>query len=655
MKLQTLKLSGFQSFGMHETKLNLEDITYLIGPNGSGKTAVLQALCRMFATLPDLRNIKATDFHVPINETAIPEERKLSIEAVFSLPEIINAQSSNAIPTSYSQMYTFDINQAPIIIYRLEASLGIDGEIESYLYYVHGKNEDGALRMSIVPRTDRHHVQVHYLPAQRDPKNHISYATHSLIGRLLRATNWDNEKTEIELHTNSISTILSTNSTISNLGTEITNLWDILHKGNFFQNPKINFSDSEIHTLLRHLNLVFDSTYGIDNIEYSHLSDGQKSLLYFSLVIAYQKICNQVISGKVGQFDPNKLKPAVFNLIAVEEPENSLAPHYLGRINNELQKLTKDSINTQAVIATHAPSMLYRADPLSIRFLRLSKLPKRTTYIRSLTMPHNGSEAYKYVQEAITAYPEIFFSRLVVLGEGDSEMVVLPKIFEAKGVPVDENSITIAPLGGRHVNHFWRLLFDLEIPFVTLLDLDIGRYNGGWGRIKYVHDKWVEFQGQSPLPEDHGIPLWNDSSHLIINYLHYLSELEKIGVYFSYPLDLDFSMISAYEEAFGITQEEKDKPIDEDLYKAVFGKSVLYKDSETDINFMNRATPQYSSSQQLFISPYKNRFATSGRSKPFEHYSALGNLTNAQILESLPESLTNLVDKVKALLESVSE
>lgn len=655
MKLEKITICNFHSFGPNPVVIDLEDITYLIGPNGSGKTAVLQALCRMFSTLPDLRSIKASDFHVPVNESVIPEERSLFIEATFSLPEIISRQSSSTIPTSYNQMHTFDINQSPIITYRLEASLGIDGEIESYLYYVHGKNDDGALKKSIVPRTDRHHVQVHYLPAQRDPKNHISYATNSLIGRLLRATNWEYEKTQVAVHTNSISQLLSSNSTISNLGAEITSLWNILHKGDFFQNPKINFSDSEIHTLLRHLNLVFNSTHGIENIEYSHLSDGQKSLLYFSLVIAYQKICNQVISGNIGQFDPNKLKPAIFNLIAVEEPENSLAPHYLGRINNELQKLTKDSNNTQAVIATHAPSMLYRAEPKSIRFLRLSQLPERKTYIKALTMPQNDTEAYKYVQEAITAYPELFFSRLVVLGEGDSEMVVLPKVFEAKGIPIDENSITIAPLGGRHVNHFWRLLSDLEIPFVTLLDLDIGRYCGGWGRIKYVCDKWMEFQGKNALPNNYYIPSWDDASQLIVNFQHYLSELEKIGVYFSYPLDLDFSMISAYEEAFGITQEEKDTLLDDDVYKAVFGKSVLYKIQETDVDFINRAIPQYSVSQQLFISPYKNRFATSGRSKPFEHHSALSKLNNEQILEKLPSSLGNLSDHISNILKGIPE
>ncbi|EPN64069.1 SMC domain-containing protein [Pseudomonas syringae pv. actinidiae ICMP 18807] len=49
MKLQTLRLSSFQSYDPGPTDVGLEAITYLIGPNGSGKTAALQALCRLFA------------------------------------------------------------------------------------------------------------------------------------------------------------------------------------------------------------------------------------------------------------------------------------------------------------------------------------------------------------------------------------------------------------------------------------------------------------------------------------------------------------------------------------------------------------------------------------------------------------------------------
>ncbi len=173
------------------------------------------------------------------------------------------------------------------------------------------------------------------------------------------------------------------------------------------------------------------------------------------------------------------MRPPIFTIIALEEPENSLSPYYLGRIVNALKMVTKHQ-DAQALIATHAPTMLHRVSPEQIRYLRLDS--DRTSSIKCIQLPEKSDEAYKFVREAVQAFPEIYFSRLVVLGEGDSEEIVLPRIFSAKGIPVDESAIAIAPLGGRHVNHFWRLLSQLKIPYVTLLDLDVGRFGGGWGK-----------------------------------------------------------------------------------------------------------------------------------------------------------------------------
>ena len=84
-----------------------------------------------------------------------------------------------------------------------------------------------------------------------------------------------------------------------------------------------------------------------------------------------------------------------------------------------------------------------------------------------------------------------YFAKLDILGEGDSEEIILPKYWEAMNGSTDVSGISIVPLGGRHVNHFWRLLNDLEIPHITLLDLDRERDGGGWGRIKYVLEQLI--------------------------------------------------------------------------------------------------------------------------------------------------------------------
>jgi putative ATP-dependent endonuclease of the OLD family len=61
----------------------------------------------------------------------------------------------------------------------------------------------------------------------------------------------------------------------------------------------------------------------------------------------------------------------------------------------------------------------------------------------------------------VRAYPELYFASLVVLCEGDSEEIVLPRLATPLGLPLDRRFVSVVPLGGRHVNHFWRLLRDL--------------------------------------------------------------------------------------------------------------------------------------------------------------------------------------------------
>jgi putative ATP-dependent endonuclease of OLD family len=106
---------------------------------------------------------------------------------------------------------------------------------------------------------------------------------------------------------------------------------------------------------------------------------------------------------------------------------------------------------------------------------------KRETVVKSITLPPDSNDAHKFVREAVLAYPELYFARLVILGEGDTEEIVLTRMLQARGSAEDVTSVLVVPLGGRHVNHFWRLLRALGIPYLTLLDLDLARHGGGLG------------------------------------------------------------------------------------------------------------------------------------------------------------------------------
>lgn len=327
MKLQTIRFSNFQCFRENPTELKLEDITYLIGPNGSGKTAVLQALCRIFAFDPSLRRVKRSDFHVPHDETEAPNERELWIEADFVFPELKDDEDSSTVAPHFGHMRLDDPDGVPRVRFRLSATMDIDGDIEEALLYVLDLNSDGSpLTTAQVPRSERNHIQIHYLPARRDPADHIAYGANALLGRMLRSVNWDEEREDVKSFTDQISETLAANPSVNAFSESLQNTWKALHKGRFFVNPKITFVASEIEALLRHLSISFSPGHDENFVDFSRLSDGQKSMLFLSLVLSSQAIGRAVLAGDNESFDPDKLRPPVFTIVAVEEPENSLSP-----------------------------------------------------------------------------------------------------------------------------------------------------------------------------------------------------------------------------------------------------------------------------------------------------------------------------------------
>lgn len=632
MKLHSIKITNFQSFGEEPTEFTLEEITYLIGPNGSGKTAVLQALCRLFAFDSSLRRVKRTDFHIPQNEFSPPDQRTLCIEADFIFPETADTDDNSTVAPFFSHMRLDGVTGLPRVRFRLTATMDFIGEIEEKFEYV--LTQDGKTTQS-VSRADRSLIQLHYLPAQRNPSDHIAYNTNALLGRLLRAVNWKHEFENVRTLTEQINSCLENNTSVQTISDALKKTWEIVHKGSYFKEPKISFAHSEIENILRHMSVSFTPGHDEDIVDFSRLSDGQKSMLYLSLVLTSQSIYHSVRNSEDNSFDIEKLRPPIFTLIALEEPENSLSPHYLGRVIEALKQTTQHN-DAQAIIATHAPAMLRRVSPEHIRYLRLNSL--RATIIRMICLPDKSDAAHKFVREAIQAFPEIYFSRLVVLGEGDSEEIVLPRILSAKKIPVDSSAITIAPLGGRHVNHFWRLLSQLEIPHITLLDLDVARFGGGWGRIKYANDQLKKFEPEKILPDNYAIPEWNNDEYPILEYKNYLDELEERGIFYSCPMDLDFSMLKAFPNKFEIT--DMDTLPDQDLIKSVLGKK-------------HHNPEQYTEEERKLFASYHKLFKLG--SKPVNHIQALANLTDEELLNNMPESLSRLADAVKTKLLEIPE
>ena len=65
--------------------------------------------------------------------------------------------------------------------------------------------------------------------------------------------------------------------------------------------------------------------------------------------------------------------------------------------------------------------------------------------MNGIRLPEGEEEAAKFVREAVRAYPELYFARFVILGEGASEEVVLPRLAEALQLPIDRSFVCSRP------------------------------------------------------------------------------------------------------------------------------------------------------------------------------------------------------------------
>jgi energy-coupling factor transporter ATP-binding protein EcfA2 len=679
MLLKKVIVSGYKSIST-ESPQTIEfepDITAFIGHNGTGKSAALEALNKLFSIDHSLRSITPSDFYLK-DDVNKDTPRSLVIEAWFTLSGVAGNLS---IPTLINGLTVSSASGEIIFRVRLEADLSFDynplGDVDENIWVIDGDmDEPEADNKHRLSAPQRNAIQVNYIPANRDPLVQLKYSSKAILGRLLKAIKWSvGEQKSFEEQAQELNRLATGNPALMQITDAINNNWQEIYRGRHLNQASLNFPVGEVDEILRLIQLQFMPDAAGNKVDTSRLSDGQKSLVYFALTKALldiDKATRQaLIDGKASNFDADKMKLPIFSLIALEEPENHLSPHYLGRVIRLIKEYGSNEL-CQAVVSTHSASLVGRVEPTQIRHFRLGNETK-STHIQSLTLPEDDDEQAKYISEAVKAYPEIYFAKLVILGEGDSEQVILPKLLEQYGQDIDAHSISIVPLGGRHVNHFWRLLNTLKIPFVTLLDFDIDRNGGGFGRIKYAVDQLLEMDviASKYITNDVPplVPDWTDPRDPNLFSLNYgeelkniVGELEKCNVFFSSPLDIDYSMICAFPDIFcekDVNYGERGPTLghgNETIQKAEARQSAVIKAVLKDGN--NGKRFNFGDDWERNFIWYRYRFL-SNKSKPASHvrmFTKLESKYNAdQIKEKLPPELNRLTERVIQLTRQVVE
>lgn len=686
MKLSKLKLMNYRCFGPEEQVILLDKLTTFIGNNSAGKTTALSALNCIFSENSGDRILKRSDFHLPKEMTPDKMEfQNLYVEAVFEFEELKTEAGDGeyAIPIFFQHLVVDNPGGLPYLRIRLEAtwekSSTIDGSIESKISYIicpESVEIEDTNRIN-ASRRDLDRIRVVYIPAVRDPSKQLRNASGTMLYQIMSSINWSEEtKDNVTVKIKELNEQFEREKGVSMFGASLAKQWKAYDSGDRYSTASLKFNSTDIETSIRKAEVVFEPTETGTEYTIDMMSDGLRSLFYISLVDSILDVEGQM--QQEIETNPENTsfsrKPPILTVVALEEPENHIAPHLLGKLVENLKRIAGRD-NAQAIMTSHSPAIVKRVNPENLRYFRMDK-NLLVSKVRSIILPEKEStqDQYKYIKESVRAYPELYFAKLVILGEGDSEEIILPKYWEIVNGNVDAGGISIVPLGGRHVNHLWRLLNDLEIPHITLLDLDREREGGGWGRIQYVLKQLLANgcdrskllnTGNGVMTDEEldGISGWNvtDTEQMQT----WLDRLETYNVFFSAPLDIDFMMLeqmkAEYKNILDATEGPRIDIIQNGAKKRTFLATIedsgtvcpeyenrVKKDVRNTLKDEGGDGCTYSTAQQRLMVWYTYFFLNRG--KPSTHIAVLSQLSDDLLKDNIPPVLERLIGAAKRLL-----
>ena len=355
MQLTKIILSNYRCFGKEPTRIEINNLTGFIGRNSSGKTALLSALMKLFGEKSSDRIIERSDFHIPESiDSDKVTKNELYIETQFMFPELEGGEDSESVPIFFKHMLVNETGGKPYLRIRLEAnwekSSNPEGSIDSNMYYITSTSEEITLEdKRNIKRHDLDQIKMIYVPAIRKPDEQLKNVSGTIISRLLNGISWSEQtKSKIKEKVSETEEIFFEEKGVESLKKSLESQWNSYYRDMRYSNPKINFNSSNLETILKRVDVTFSPTETSRDYQVEELGDGLRSLFYLSLVNTFLEIEEEILKSiKDGQEGIFTLIPPALTIVAVEEPENHISPHLLGRVVEKLNLIsTKENPQT---------------------------------------------------------------------------------------------------------------------------------------------------------------------------------------------------------------------------------------------------------------------------------------------------------------------
>ena len=453
MYIGELTVEGFRCFKeMFSLSLN-SGLNVIVGENGAGKTAIINAVRQLFQDSESGRySISDEDFYSDFTSA--------SYQAPF---------------------FSISVRFNDLKVDEKVAFLSWTGNSDSALLNLQVENKEirGRYKKIVWGGTARGAqfdpelidlIQCVYLPPLRDAESKLKNGRMSRLSKLLKAINRKELKEcrkDQKLHPleEKIKDFNETLSKDDKLSIKRANelIGEQLEKaiGHYFgQSTRIQFAESDFTKIVENLTLLFFPDMKPDDESLfrslSQNSLGYNNLLYIASILAELTLDD-------GQADDSP----IFKILLIEEPEAHLHPQLQIRLLSHIKSVAdaKDS-NVQVIVTTHSTVLASSVNIDSIIHLSKSSSPIATP-LRECGLPISSKQFINRWLDVTKS--NLLFASGVVLVEGIAEQMLIPALAKEvlKGKldgknNLEDQGVSVINLNGIYFKHFIRLYCNLK-------------------------------------------------------------------------------------------------------------------------------------------------------------------------------------------------
>lgn len=453
MFLKTLNIEGYKCFGKQFQIVLFPGLNVLVGENGSGKTAIIDAIRLLLLEDEYGRGgITDSDFHKSFTKDAT-RSSGITVSALFC-------------GLTKEETVAF----LPWVVGKKQATLNLEVENkETSRGWFRRTLWGGESRASMFERELFDRINCIYLPPMRDAETKLREGKGSRLARLLKNLNQkllENGTTPLEEEVQRFNAILASDKSKS-----IDQANDLIRKalsdaiGNVFgQDTLIQFSESSFNRIVENLRLVFFPRIknGTERELFRSLEEnslGYNNLLYLATVLA--------------ELSSPRANDDYLRILLIEEPEAHLHPQLQIRLLKYLEQ-TATRKGIQVIVTTHSP-VLASAVSLST-MIHLSSTSQGVTAV-ALRDSHLKAESEAFISRWLDATKStLLFAKAVILVEGIAEALLLPELVRRilkthnsacdpqQTLPesLEDAGVAVINMNGIYFKHFMQLFCSID-------------------------------------------------------------------------------------------------------------------------------------------------------------------------------------------------